>query len=107
MEDLSELNYIHVGERIKSLLGAKGITQAELSRRTDKAAQNVNRAMDRQSMTTDFLQEILHVTGIKSWEVFEQPGPNDKHLYEELLEDKRTIIALREQLAGYMSAKES
>ena len=107
MEESSTFTPFHIGIRIETLLSAKQITKAELSRRLGKANQNVGRALTRASMTTDFLQEIMNVTGIQSWEIFEQARPENKNLYDEMLEDKRTIIALQEELGEYKTKTSS
>ncbi|MEL6625431.1 MAG: helix-turn-helix transcriptional regulator [Bacteroidota bacterium] len=50
---------IHIGERLKTLLNQKRISQAELARRLGTTAQSVNNSLNNQSMNTDTLQQML------------------------------------------------
>ncbi|WP_289030824.1 hypothetical protein [uncultured Algoriphagus sp.] len=106
MEDSNNFQAIHIGERLKTLLRVKGISQAKLAEALGKHAQNINRAMLRSSMTTDFLQEIMHATGIRSWEIFEHRNP-EITLYEEMLSDKRELLALKEELSAYRNSSQT
>lgn len=96
----------HVGQRLKTLLGQKGISQVDLATKINRHSQNINRLLLRQSMTTDLLQEIMAATGIMSWEIFEQDNPQAS-LHEEMLADKRRIIQLQAELDECRSKKTS
>jgi transcriptional regulator with XRE-family HTH domain len=85
---------IHIGEKIKEVTEARGISKAELGRRLNMTSTNVHKIFKRESIDTSLLKNLSNVLEHDFFTYFRSDTnipPELKQLYEDkikLLEDK-------------------
>jgi len=62
---------IHVGDRIKKLLGQKGMSQTDLAKKLNLTPQSISNTIKNASMNTDTLQDMLAAIGVSFIEFVE------------------------------------